>query len=252
MADHWIKKGILVWATALAAGGLWPFAGRAADYGYRSDVAHRATVASARRILSENGGMFIGPEAIRRLFNTTPRLSYRTPFSERDLIDCGRCVLFPAVSRIGYRGRQTSIDGLWRAPEAKRLFRRGQSLLRPWFKGEPWAREPLRDGWHLVRLAIEDRGRPLRFQTFYRGHERPPAPNTAFWLLLLLPPEHLAGEYFFTSAKTHRGRDVVILGRPRAGAIDISYTPRELGRPDTGRLVEILPRRAGRVGSGRP
>ena len=245
MADDWITKGVLVWAAAVMLGGPWPLGARAAEYGYQSDVAHRATVASARRILTENGGLFIGPEAIRRLFNTTPRLPYRTPFSERDLIDCGPCVLFPAVSRIGYRGRQTSINGLWRAPEAKHLFRRGQSRLAPWFQGEPWARKPLGDGWHLVRLAIEDRGRPLRFQAFYRGRERPPAPNTAFWLLLLLPPERFAGEYFFTSARTHRGRDVVILGRPHPGAIDISYTPRELGRPDTGRLVEILPRRTG-------
>lgn len=240
------KSNIPRLVAATLFGVLCFVAAQAADYGYQSDVGHRATVDSARRILAENGGLFIGPEAIGELFNVSPRLPHRTPFSERDLIDCGRCVLFPAVSRIGYRGAQTSINGLWRAPEAKRLFRRGQSLLQPWFKGEPWAEEPLRDGWRLVRLEIEERGRPLRFQQFYRGHERPPAPNLAFWLLLLLPPEQFAGEYFFTGATTHRGNDVVILGRPGPGAIDVSYTPRELVRADTGRLVEIVPRSAQR------
>ena len=125
--------------VAVIVGLLYHVAAYAAEYGYQSDVGHRATVDSARRILAGNGGIFIGPEDVATKFNTRNSLPYRTPFTERDLLDCGRCVLFPAVSRIGYRNVDTSINSLWRAPEAKRLFRRGDSLRRPWFKGESFA-----------------------------------------------------------------------------------------------------------------
>jgi len=221
---------------------VWTAPAESSGYGYQSDVDRTATVQSARRILSETGGIFIGPEDIRALFNVDARVSYRTPFTERDLWDCGRCVLFPTVSHIGYRGKPATINNLWRAPEAKRLFRRGDSLSNPWFKREAFAREPLRTEWHLVRLAVEGVGSSPSSQQFYPGYEKPPKANVAFWMLLLLPPDIFAGERFFTADNTHGGRSIVTVGRPEAGAIHISHTPRIIGNTAVGRVSEIIPR----------
>lgn len=216
---------------------------RDSGYGYTSDVESRATVLSAQRILERNGGIFIGTKEIRTLFNTNARLPYTIPFTERDLFDCGRCVLFPTVSKIGYRGKSATINNLWRAPEAKRLFRRGDSLLNPWWKKESFANEQLKTKWHLVRLEVEDKGISPRSQRFYVGHEKPPKANVAFWMMLLLPADTLKGDWFFTANQTHKGRDIVTIGRPISGAIDISYTPNIIGNTRVGRLAEIIPSR---------
>ncbi len=213
------------------------------EYGYTSNVESRATVASAKRIIEESGGVFVGSKDIRRLFNTNARLPYSIPFTERDLFDCGKCILFPTVSNIGYRKKSATINNLWRAPEAKRLFRRGDSLMNPWFKKESFANEQLKTKWHLVRFEVEDKGVSPRSQRFYSGHEKPPKANVAFWMMLLLPANALEGDWFFTANQTHKGRDIVTIGRPISGAIDISYTPNIIGNTRVGRLVEIIPSR---------
>ncbi len=210
--------------------------------GYTSDIDRRATVGSAKRILGDNGGLFFGPEDLRQIFNTRPvNVPYRLPYTERAILECGQCVLFPTVGKIGYRGAATSILSLLRAPEAKRLFQWGHSRRIPWFKDEPFARTPLRTEWHLIRLDVEGRGTAPTRQQYYRGYERLPKANTAFFMLLLLPPKQFSGEYFFTSDTAHGGKNVVIVGRPMPGTIDVYFAPKRVGRADTGRLAEIVP-----------
>jgi len=230
---------LLLAFAALTAPALAPASG----YGYDSDVDNPATVDSAQRILSQTGGVFIGPDLLRKYFNVSPRLPYRLPFTERDLWDCGRCVLFPTIARIGYRKAKTSIMKLQRSSEARQLFIRTHSPITPWFKDESWAKQPLRTGWHLVHLELQGKGEPPRFQGFYQGQERPPAPNVAFWMLLLLPDQVFAGEAFLTNATTHGGKSLVTVGRPKPGAIRIHHTPRELGSAGVGRIAEIIPKR---------
>lgn len=231
---------LLIALVVLVGIALWQNTTFASGYGYESDVDRQATLKSAARIVRRQGGYFVSPEMVRDYFNASVRVPRALPFTERQLFDCGRCILFPTVSEIGHRGVPTSINNLWRAPEAKELFNRIQSLSNPWFKREQWADVPLRDGWHLVNLEVRDKGRAIRRSDFY-ANEEPPRPNVAFWLLLLLPPEEIAGEYFYTGTTVFDGKSLVIFGRTQPGTIVIDHTPREFGNLDVGRITEIVP-----------
>lgn len=211
----------------------------AAEHGYDSDVDSLASMRSAKKIIERQGGYFVPPEAVRERFNTDVQVPRRLPFTERQLLDCGRCILFPTVSKISYRDVPTTIMEMSRAPEARVFFDRTWSPVRPWFKEEPWAHQPLRDDWLLVRLDLEDKGRAARSSDF-AANEEPLRPNEAFWLLLLLPPDMFVGEYFYTGATTDGGESLVIFGRSRVKNMEITHTPRQSGNTDVGRLAKIV------------
>ncbi len=217
----------------------------ARGYDFTSDVDNLATVESARRILEENGGLFIGSERITEIFRVADlqSLSRRLPFTERAIFDCleryGSCVLFPTVPRVGYRGLSTNIRSLSRAPEARQQLRLQNSRAAPWFKDESFHRQSLRAGWHLVALNIQGKGIPLNRQYLY--HDRVAPANLYIWMLLLLPSDALIGESFYTADHVHSGRNAVYLDKLRPGEVRVYFTLADIGHQGIGVLPEIAP-----------
>lgn len=216
-------------------------------YGYSSNVEVRATVDSARRILDRNGGLFIGPDRVTQLFGTASgRLPYRLPFAERTIFDCldryGSCVLFPTVSRVGYRGVQTSLLALSRTPEARSVARIEANRLAPWFEDEPFARTPLKTVWHLVALNVRGRGIARTRQHLYHEHERIASAVLYYWMILLLPQDALTGQAFYARESVGRGdRNALVIGNPAPGRVRIHQVPRDINHTWIGVLPEIRP-----------
>ena len=214
------------------------------SYSFTSNVDSSATVESARRILEENGGVFIGPERITEIFGVANiNLPNRLPFQEREIFDClsryGACVLFPTVSSVSYRKASTSIQSLSRSSQARQNLSTTSSRSNPWFKNEPFSTEALRNGWHLISLNVKNAGTPWKRKSFYRGSEGMAKTNVYYWMLLLLPREKLVGRYFYSSDLVHRNRNAVYLGKPRPGLVKIYFAPVDIGTREIGFLPEM-------------